>query len=76
MGGLNGERIHPASYTNVNQFEEIRSMSLVLSKSLSYAVDTLKGVATGLEEHGHPPCSLIYTDSPQSKPISSLCLLY
>jgi hypothetical protein len=66
MGGLKGQRIHEASYTNVNQFEEIRSLSLVPSKSLSFVVDQLKGVVAGLEENGHPPCSLIYTDSPQS----------
>lgn len=66
MGGLNGERIHEASYTNVNHFEEIRSLSLVPSKSLAFVVDQLKGVAEGLKEHGHPPCSLVYTDSPQS----------
>ena len=65
MGGLNGERIHEASYTNVNHFEEIRSLSLVPSKSLAFVVDQLKGVASGLKEHGHPPCSLVYTDSPQ-----------
>lgn len=50
MGGLNGQRIHEASYTNVNQFEEIRSISLVPSKSLSFVVDQLKGVAKSLEE--------------------------
>jgi len=65
MGGLNGQRIHEASYTNVNQFEEIRSISLVPSKSLSFVVDQLKGVAKSLEENGHPPCSLLYTDNPQ-----------
>lgn len=65
MGGLKGQRIHEASYTNVNHFEEIHSLSLVPSKSLNFVVDQLKGVARGLEENGHPPCSLIYTDSPQ-----------
>lgn len=65
MGGVNGERIHEASYTNVNQFEEIRSLSLVPSKSLSYVVDQLKGVAMGLKDHGYPACQLIYTDSPK-----------
>lgn len=67
MGGLNGERIHEASYTNVNEFEEIRSLSMVPSKSLEFVVDQLHGVAKGLEENGHPPCSLVYTDSPQSE---------
>ena len=66
MGGLNGERIHEASYTNVNQLEEIRSLSLVALKSLAFVVDQLKGVAAGLKEHGHPPCGLVYTDSLQS----------
>ena len=66
MGGLNGKHIHEASYTNVNHSEEIRSLSLVPSKSLVFVVDQLKGVAAGLKEHGHPPCSLVYTDSPQS----------
>ena len=65
MGGLNGQRIHEVSYTNVNQFEEICSILLVLSKSLSFVVDQLKGVAKSLEENGHPLCSLLYTDNPQ-----------
>jgi len=76
MGGLNGQRIHEASYTNVNQFEEIRSISLVPSKSLSFVVDQLKGVAKGLEENGHPPCGLLWTDNPQGMylhPSSALC---
>jgi hypothetical protein len=69
MGGLNGQHIHEASYTitNVNQFEEIRSMALVSSKSLVYVAETLQGVAKGLQEHGHSPCSIVYTDSPQSE---------
>jgi hypothetical protein len=67
MGGLKGQRIHEASYTNVNHFEEIRSLSMVPLKSLAFVVDQLKGVAKGLEENGHPSCSLIYTDSPQSE---------
>ena len=64
MGGHNGQQIHEASYTNVNQFEEIRSISLVLSKSLSFVVDQLKGVAK-IQENGQPPCSLLYTDNLQ-----------
>ncbi|KIK52365.1 hypothetical protein GYMLUDRAFT_64302 [Collybiopsis luxurians FD-317 M1] len=67
MGGLNGQQIHEASYTNVNQFEEICSLALVPSKSLLYVAETLQGVAKGLQEHGHPPCSIIYTGSPQSE---------
>lgn len=67
MGGLNGERIHEASYTNVNQFEEIRGLGMVPSKSLSFVVDHLNGVQNGLKENGHPPCSLVYTDNPQSQ---------
>lgn len=66
MGGLHGQRIHEASYTNVNQFEELRSLALVPSKSLLYVTETLQKVAKGLEENGHPACSLLYTDSPQS----------
>ncbi len=76
MGGLNGQQIHEALYTNVNQFEEIRSISLVLSKSLSFVVDQLKGVAKGLEENGHPPYGLLWTDNPQGMylhPSSALC---
>jgi hypothetical protein len=64
MGGLNGERIHEASYTNVNQDEEIHSLALVPSKSLDYVVDVFKGVQAGLKENGHPECKLLYTDSP------------
>jgi hypothetical protein len=69
MGGLNGEHIHEASYTNVNQFEEICGLGMVPSKALSFVVDHLTGVQNGLKENGHPPCSLVYTDSPQSKSI-------
>ena len=76
MGGLKGQRIHEASYTNVNHFEEIRSLSMVPSKSLAFVVDQLKGVAKGLEENGHPACSLIYTDSPQSQCFVNFCLLF
>ncbi|KAF5384667.1 hypothetical protein D9757_006187 [Collybiopsis confluens] len=67
MGGLNGQRIHEASYTNVNQFEEIRSLALVPSKSLLYVAETLQGVVKGLQKNGHPPCSIVYTDSPQTE---------
>ncbi|KAF8223904.1 hypothetical protein L208DRAFT_1314804 [Tricholoma matsutake] len=67
MGGLKGQHIHEASYTNVNHFKEIWSLSMVLSKSLVFVVDQLKGVVKGLEENGHPACSLSYTDSPQSE---------
>ncbi|KAJ3836764.1 hypothetical protein F5878DRAFT_247355 [Lentinula raphanica] len=67
MGGLNGERLHEASYTNVNHFEEIRSLGMVPSKSMAFVKDLLNGVRKGLEENGHPPCSLVYTDSPQTE---------
>lgn len=67
MGGLNGERIHEASYTNVNQFEEIRGLGMVPSKALSFVVDHLTGVQNGLKENGHQPCSLVYTDNPTSQ---------
>ncbi|KAF8240064.1 hypothetical protein L208DRAFT_1234648, partial [Tricholoma matsutake] len=63
MGGLKGQHIHEASYTNVNHFEEIQLLSMVPLKSLAFVVDQLKGVAKGLEENGHPACSLIYTDT-------------
>jgi len=64
MGGLNGQHIHEASYTNVNQFEEIQSLSMVPSKALTFVAEILTGVARGLEENGHPPCRLVYTDNP------------
>ena len=48
MGGLNGKRIHEASDTNVNHFEEIQSLSLVPSKSLAFVVDQLKGCSSTL----------------------------
>ncbi|KAF9078101.1 hypothetical protein BDP27DRAFT_1413031 [Rhodocollybia butyracea] len=67
MGGLNGEHIHEASYTNANHFEEVCSLGMVPSKSLSFVVDLLAGVQNGLKENGHPPCSLVYTDSPQTE---------
>lgn len=65
MGGLNGEKIHEASYTNVNQFEELRYLGMVPSKSLAYVVDGFKGIEKSLVANGHPPCSLVYTDSSQ-----------
>lgn len=70
MGGLNGLRMHEASYTNVNQFEEIRSLALVPSKSLSFVTELLKGVLAGLVANNHPPCSLVYTDNPQGMLVS------
>jgi hypothetical protein len=66
MSRLGGQCIHEASYTNVNEFEEIRSLALVPSKSTAYVADVLEGVRKGLQENGHQPCSLVYTDSPQS----------
>ena len=66
MGGLNGQHIHEASYTNVNQFEEIRSLSMLPSKAICFVTELLRGVAQGLEEHNLPACSLVYTDNPQS----------
>ena len=53
MGGLNGQKIHEASYTNVNEFEEVRSITLVPSKSLSFVTDQLKGVSAGLRMDIH-----------------------
>lgn len=74
MGGLKGQWIHEAFYTNVNHFEEIRSLSMVSSKSLAFVANQLKAVAMGLKENGHPPCSLIYTDNSQSMYCISLSL--
>lgn len=49
---------------NVNQFEEIQSSSMVPSKALAFVAEMLTGVARGLEENGHPPRRLVYTDKP------------
>jgi hypothetical protein len=76
MGGLNGQRIHEASYTNVNQFEEIRSLAMVPSKALAFVAETLTEVAKGLEANGHPPCSLVYTDNPIGIALASFSLFF
>jgi hypothetical protein len=75
MGGLGGRRLHEASYTGVNEFEQIRILSMVPSKSLSYVSETLERVAAGLKENGHPPCKLVYTDNPKGIALSVCCSL-
>ncbi|KAF9020333.1 hypothetical protein BDZ89DRAFT_1116416 [Hymenopellis radicata] len=57
MGGLNGEKIWKAAFNVVNQWEEVpcrRSSS-----------DEIIGIS--LKAVGHPPTSLLYTDSPQTE---------
>lgn len=76
MGGLNGQQIHEASYTNCNEFEELRSLALVPSKSLKFVTDVLLGVARGLRENGHPPSSLVCTDNPTSMIEHQLCIIF
>nr|GAT45620.1 predicted protein [Mycena chlorophos] len=66
MGGLRGEKIHTAAYTMNNEFEEIRSHSLVPSKALEFVEDAFIELNEGLKEHGHPVTQLLYSDSPQS----------
>ncbi|KAJ7204383.1 hypothetical protein GGX14DRAFT_646836 [Mycena pura] len=65
MGGLRGQKIHAAAHTMVNDFEEMRKHALVPSKALEFVEDTFIEVSEGLKQHGHPPCSVVYTDSPQ-----------
>ncbi|KAF5382845.1 hypothetical protein D9757_007324 [Collybiopsis confluens] len=36
-------------------------------KRLSKNAETLQGVVKGLQKNGHPPCSIVYTDSPQTE---------
>lgn len=62
MARLGGEPTHTAFYTVLNEFEEIRGQGLTLTKSLAFVHDLYGGIAKGLEEHGHPPTSLMYTD--------------
>ena len=66
MGGLRGQKIHAAAHTMVNDFEEMRKHALVPSKALEFVEDAFIEVSEGLKQHGHPPCSVVYTDSPQS----------
>ncbi|KAJ7215023.1 hypothetical protein GGX14DRAFT_696572 [Mycena pura] len=67
MGGLRGQKIHAAAHTMVNEFEEMRKHALVPSKALEYVEDAFIEVSEGLKEHGHPACSVYYSDSPQSE---------
>ncbi|KAF9036007.1 hypothetical protein BDZ89DRAFT_1223268 [Hymenopellis radicata] len=48
MGGLKGEKIWKAAYNLVNQWEEVRSESLTLTKSLSFVEDMLRGVQSNV----------------------------
>jgi hypothetical protein len=51
----------------VNELEQCRSQSLTLTKSLSFVEGSYKGVAEGLEAHGHKPTELMYTDNAHSE---------
>ncbi|KAJ7217246.1 hypothetical protein GGX14DRAFT_391054 [Mycena pura] len=67
MGGLRGEKIHTAAHTMNNEFEEIRKHALVPSKAYDFLEDSFTELDKGLKEHGHPPISVLYTDSPQTE---------
>ncbi|KAF9020332.1 hypothetical protein BDZ89DRAFT_1203851 [Hymenopellis radicata] len=67
MGGLNGEKIWKAAFNVVNQWEEVRAEGLVLTKSLAYVREMFSKIQISLKAVGHPPTSLLYTDSPQTE---------
>ena len=59
---------HPfasAIYTVLNESEAIRLMVMAPSKALSHVRSALQEVSKSSEQHGLPPTTLFYTDSPR-----------
>lgn len=50
-------------YSTVNEFEECRAQALTLTKRLNYLEGLYEGLRNGLEEHGHSPTQMVYTDN-------------
>ncbi|KAJ7789272.1 hypothetical protein B0H14DRAFT_3162135 [Mycena olivaceomarginata] len=67
MGGVKGEQIFTATYTVINEFEEVRGHSPTLTKSLEFVKDMFAGIQQGLQDSQNPPTQILYTDSPQAK---------
>ncbi|KAF8076563.1 hypothetical protein FPV67DRAFT_1559024 [Lyophyllum atratum] len=63
MARLSGEPTHDAMYTVVNEWEDARAQAFTLTKSLSYVSEMYEDIADGLEAHGCPPTSFMYTDN-------------
>ncbi|KAJ6557976.1 hypothetical protein B0H19DRAFT_1291330 [Mycena capillaripes] len=67
IGGLKGENIFNAACTSINEHEEVQTHSLMATKSMSFFEDMFKDAQQGLKDAGHPPTSVVYTDSPQAE---------
>ncbi len=55
----------------VNQWDEVCTESLTLTKSLFFVSKMLKDIQDSLKAVGHPPTAFLYTDSPQHMLIAS-----
>ncbi|KAF8188822.1 hypothetical protein K438DRAFT_1764080 [Mycena galopus ATCC 62051] len=64
-GKLKGESVHTALHSVVNEWEEVRSTILCLTKSMTFVEGTHQGIEQGLKEHGHKPTQVVYSDQPQ-----------
>jgi hypothetical protein len=54
-------------YTAVNEFEECRLQALTLTKRLDFMEGSYTNLTIGLQDHGHPPTQLMYTDNAQNE---------
>ncbi|KAF9051108.1 hypothetical protein BDZ89DRAFT_1056981 [Hymenopellis radicata] len=63
LARLLGQSTHVALYSSINEFEECRAQALTLTKRLNFLESYYEELRKGLEAHGHPPTSLMYTDN-------------
>jgi hypothetical protein len=62
---LNGVPVFEALHTSVNEYSEIRSMTLTPSKAHSQFMPALAAIADSLENREHDPIELVFTDNPR-----------
>jgi hypothetical protein len=61
---VNGEPVFKASFTIVNEFEQIRYQAFLPTKSQSHLREGLEAIAKSLKEHGLAEPIIGYTDVP------------
>ncbi|KAF5366509.1 hypothetical protein D9757_012171 [Collybiopsis confluens] len=67
LARLKSEPIFAALFSLVNEWEEIRKQAMGLTKGLSILPEMFEDVKTGLEEHGHQPTNIYYSDNPYAE---------
>ncbi|KAJ3718540.1 hypothetical protein C8R42DRAFT_644315 [Lentinula raphanica] len=67
MARLKSEPIFSALFSLVNEWEEIRTQAMGLTKGFSVLPEMFKQVQQGLEEHGHQPTNIYYCDNPSAE---------